>query len=309
MSRTRSTKLTAIAASLALATAALAGCSASDSNPAASASPGAGDPTPTGPAPAVSKDDTLAAKVPQAIKDSGKLTVATDPGSAPMVFGDIADPQGVDPDLARAVATTLGLEASFTQVPFAQIRDNVAAGSNNVGWSVTTVTNERLKLTDFATYYDSGKAWIVKNGSTFNPNDYCGQQIASIQGYLYTTEAAQASAACKAAGKAEIGVQVVQSANEGRDAVTSGAVAAFPVDSPIAESMIATSGDALAQAGETTQVAPLGAVIEKNSQLGPLVRDAIQKLIDGGQYKQIVERWQVPSGAITNSKFETGTIS
>ena len=303
MTRSRTTKLAAIGSTLAIATAALAGCSS------ATQSASSSDPTPSGPAPVVSKDDALAAQVPQGIKDSGKLTVATDPGSAPMVFGDIADPQGVDPDLARAVATTLGLEASFNQVPFAQIRDNVAAGKSNVGWSVTTVTDERLKLVDFATYYNSGKAWIVKKGSSFNPDDYCGQTIASIQGYLYTTEASQASAACTSAGKAAIGIKIVQSANEGRDAVTSGDAAAFPVDSPIAENMIANSGGALVQAGATTQIAPLGASIEKNSALGPLVRDAIQKLMDGGQYQQIINRWQVPSGAIDKSTFETGSSS
>lgn len=235
--------------------------------------------------------------------------MATSPGSAPMVFGDISDPQGVDPDLARAVATTLGLKASFTDVPFDQIQNNVAGGSSDVGWSVITVTNERLQLVNFATYYNSGKAWVVKKGSSFNPDNYCGTKIASIQGYLYTTQANDASIACTKIGKPSITIKIVQSAAEGQQAVTSGDVDAFPVDSPIAESMIATSNGSLAQAGKTTQIAPLGAVVQKNAGLGPLVQQAIQKLINGGQYKQILDRWQVPTGAITQSKLETTKVT
>lgn len=296
----RFSKTGVVLGSVVLALGVVTGCS-SDSSPA----PSSDSPSPTGPAPTVSADPTLAARVPQKIKDSGTHKVATDPGSAPMVFGSIDNPQGIDPDLARAVASTLGLKSEFASVPFAQIRDNIAAGTSDVGWSVTTVTPERLKQVDFVTYYNAGKAWLVKSGSTFDPNNLCGQKIASIDGYLYTTEAQDASKACTISSKAAVSIKIVSTASDGRAAVESGEVAAFPVDSPIAESMIANSNGSLARAGEVTQVAPLGAVIAQGSELGPVVRDAVQKLIDGGQYKQIVDRWQVPSGAISESKLET----
>lgn len=301
MSRSRRSRLSLLTCAGALLALPLAGCSGSD---ASAPSTPAADIAPVASEPAVQADAELAAQVPAAIKDKGSLSIATDPTYPPMSFGD--GPQGVDADLARAAARTLGLEAEFTTVPFASIRDNVAKGEQDLGWSYTTVTSERMKQVDFVTYYRAGQAWIVKQGSKFSPDDLCGTTSAVIDGFIYVEQIKQISEdSCVSQSKKPANVSIVAGATEGVAMVLDGRADAFPVDSPVAASEIARSNGRLAQAGETLDIAPLGVSVQKGSELGPLVQKAIQHLIDSGAYEQILNRWQVPQGAVDDSLLAT----
>ena len=114
----RSALRVGLVAAAVLATAAsLTACSSSSSGGGASTSAGGG----------ASVDSALAAKVPDAIKSDGKITIGTDPTYATSEFLDTDGKTvvGFDVDLFDAVAAKLGLETEWVSAPFANIIPSV----------------------------------------------------------------------------------------------------------------------------------------------------------------------------------------
>ncbi len=256
---------------------------------------------PKGAAPTVVEAPELAARVPAAMRQAGKLTIATDSDTPPMTF-DGLNLQGVDIDLARATAQLLGLEPVFADVWFDDLRPAIAAGKQDVGWSDTTVTPERLQLVDFVSYYDTAIIWVKRTGSSFSPANLCGATVASHAAGGLTEDVPRAdSLKCQARGEPAVTFIKALDVTEAAAMVLAGQVDAFAADTPVIDSLIARTNGQLEAAGQAYGVTPLGVVLAKGSQLGPVIRDAVQRLIDGGQYRQILDRWQVPNGAIKQS--------
>lgn len=287
----------------AVALVALASCSSSSSSPNPSGSAAIlPPPTPQGPAPTVTQDATIAAKVPAAIKNSGKLTIATDPNYPPMSF-NASSPQGVDIDLANATAQVLGLQPQITSIPFDALINNVTSGTSNVGWAALTVTAEREQQADFVSYYSTGLAWLEKTGSSFNPDSPCGTTVAVGNRTSVMADATKnIKQKCQLAGALPISIVYANSQTQAAEMVLSGQATVTLADTPVIQSLVASSNGQLSQAGSSRASAPIGVAMSRNSGLGPVMQEAIQKLIDGGQYKQILDRWQIPAGAITKSE-------
>lgn len=218
------------------------------------------------------------------------------------MFGTPTALQGVDADLANLTTQLLGLQTQYVQVDFGSIRDTVANGTNALGWGSMTVTPERAQQVNFVTYYNAGISWITKAGSGFNPNSACGTTVAALAESVFIQKLNTLNTQCTNSGKPAIKITSVDSTAEGIALVTSNQAAATPTDSPVAASAIATSNGQLQQAGSTTDIAPLGIAVAKDSALGQLLTEAIQQLIDGGQYTGVLNRWQVPQGAIEKSE-------
>ncbi len=268
------------------------------SSPAQSTIP---DPIPKGPAPTVAKDATLAASVPASVRGTGKLTIATDPNYAPLAFNP-ASPQGVDIDLATATSQLLGLTPELVAVPFDSLNASVTSLKENLAWSATTVTAERAAQVDFVTYYLSGIAWLEKTGSDFTPESPCGATVAvGVRGSVMDAVVKQIKQKCQLAGLLPISIVRAAGQTKAAELVLTGQAEVTLADTPVINSLIARTNGQLEQADSAREIAPLGVVLPKGSPLGPVVRNAIQKLIDGGQYQQILDRWQIPQGAIKAS--------
>lgn len=99
--------------------------------------------------------EAIAATVPAAVRESGKLTVATTgSGSPPLSFraDDDRTVIGVEPDLAQLVADTLGLRLDLQPTSWENLFLGVESGTYDAGFSNITVTEERKDKYDFATY-------------------------------------------------------------------------------------------------------------------------------------------------------------
>ena len=93
----------------------LAGCGASGNGSGSSAAPTSAGAAASSALPAPTKDDALAAMVPQSVAADGKIVFGTDASYPPNEF---TDPDGttiigMDVDLGTAVAQKLGLTAEF----------------------------------------------------------------------------------------------------------------------------------------------------------------------------------------------------
>lgn len=97
----------------------------------------------------------------------GELRIGMSGDSPPMnVRGRDGELMGLEVDLARALASAMGVAPMLVQMPFAQLLDAVAKGDVDMAISNLTMTPERNMRVAFAgPYFVSGKAVLTKSST------------------------------------------------------------------------------------------------------------------------------------------------
>ncbi|MBP8950134.1 MAG: transporter substrate-binding domain-containing protein, partial [Candidatus Promineofilum sp.] len=125
------------------------------------------------------------------IEGSGVLRIGVDPTFPPFATADGADAQGLDIDLARALADELGLEAQFTYFGYDGLYDALATGQVDVLISALVVAPERTADVAYSdAYFDAGQVLIVPQASAVaGMADLDGRTVAVELGALGHVEA------------------------------------------------------------------------------------------------------------------------
>ncbi|MGO4203376.1 ABC transporter substrate-binding protein [Rhodococcus sp. TAF43] len=257
----------------------------------------------------VQRVDAIADQLPPAIAASGRLRVGSNPPYAPNEFKDENGTiVGFDVDLLEAVGAVLGLTLDVKETDFDKIIPAVQAGTLDVGMSSFTDTLEREKSVDFVTYYSAGVQWVQRAGDDVDPDNACGLRVGVQTTTIEDIEEVPAkSEACVAAGKPPIRKIKYDSQDDAANALILGRVDALSADSPVTAYAIKRSNGRLVTAGGIYDASPYGWVIAKGSPLGPVLQQAVQYLIDGGQYRAIAEAWGVEAGIIETSVINGAT--
>jgi len=246
------------------------------------------------------KVDAIANTVPENIKSTGKLVVGV---NIPFTPNEFKDPDGkivgFDVDLMNAIASTLGLTAEYREADFDKIIPSIEGGTFNVGMSSFTDTKEREKTVDFVDYFSAGILWAQRPGVGIDPDNACGKKVA-VQATMTeeTWELPAKSKACTDAGKPPIEIVKFDSQDAATNAVVLGQADAMSADSPVTFYAIKQSNGKLEPAGEIFDSAPYGWPVAKGSPLAQSLLQALQHLIDTGNYKQIATNWYVEKGMI-----------
>ncbi|EME21853.1 ABC transporter substrate-binding protein [Rhodococcus triatomae] len=257
----------------------------------------------------VTRVDEIAAQVPPTVAASGRLRVGVNVPYAPNEFKDEnGNIVGFDVDLMEAVTSVLGLRAEFVQADFDKIIPAVQAGTFDLGMSSFTDTVERQKSVDFVDYYMAGVQWAQQTGEAVDPGDACGLRV-GVQTTTYEDidEVPAKSDACVAAGKPAIEKIKYDSQDDVSNALILGRIDAMSADSPVTAYAIKRSDGRLEEAGEQFDSAPYGWAVTKGSPLAPVLQQALQHLIDTGDYQQIADNWGVGSGTVTTAQINGAT--
>ncbi|MFT4200135.1 ABC transporter substrate-binding protein [Gordonia sp. (in: high G+C Gram-positive bacteria)] len=242
----------------------------------------------------------IAARLPAAVRATGVLVVGSNPPYQPNEFknrdGEIV---GFDIDLVRAMAQVVGMRVRVVESEFAKIIPAIQAGTFNLGMSAFTDTLEREKQVDFVTYFSAGVQWAQRTGDTIDPDDACGRRVGVKATTVQDTQEVPAkSAACTAAGKAPIRKIKFDNQDQTVNALLLGQVDALSADSPVTAYAIKKTDGQLEPIGPVYDAAPYGIPTAKGSGLAEPLRDALQYLIDHGQYATIANHWGVGAGMI-----------
>jgi polar amino acid transport system substrate-binding protein len=269
--------------------------------------------TPTTGTTTTAVDSTIAAEVPSAIKSKGTLTVAADATYAPNEFigGNGKTVEGMDPDLAQALAGVMGLKVKVVNASFDGIIPGLASGKYDLGMSSFTDTKERQKTVDFVTYFSAGTSFYVKaqGGPTINTlADLCGHSVGVERGTTQADDASAQNAKCKTAGKSGVKVSVFPDQNAANLAISSGRAQVGMADSPVAAYIVKQSNGQFKLTGSSYNTAPYGIAIPKGNGMAKPILGALKVLMSNGQYKAILTKWNIASGAITNPTIN-GAIS
>ena len=297
----RLTRTPAVLAAGALVLAAgLAGCSSNEDNTSSNTE------SPAASGPAVVKDDALAAMVPTDVASDGVLSIGTDASYAPNQYVDKDGKTiiGWDVDLAKQVATVLGLKAEFVNAPFDSLVEGVKSGKYELGVSSFTINPEREKQVDMPSYFNAGTSWAVPTGNPnkITPDNACGFKVAVQKGTVQIDDIDARSKTCTDAGKKAITIEQYQLQSDATAAVVSGKDDAMLADSPIVDYAIAQTAGKLELTGQMYDAAPYGYAVPKGSDYAKAVQGALQSLMDSGVYLQILTQWGVQNGAITTSE-------
>jgi polar amino acid transport system substrate-binding protein len=257
-------------------------------------------------------DAAAAGKVPSAITSKGTLTVAADASYAPDEFigSDGSTVVGMDADLAAALATVLGLKVQVVNVKFDNIIPGLASGKYDLGMSSFTDTKVREKTVDFVTYFTAGTSFFVKKSG--GPNiqalgDLCGHHVSVESGTTEQTDAQGQATACTSGGKGALDVQVYPDQNSANAALSSGRADVGMADSPVAAYQVKQSNGTFAVSGPSYGNAPYGIALPKGNGMSAPLLQAVKDIMADSTYTNILKKWGIENGAITNPQINGAT--
>ena len=252
-----------------------------------------------------SVDAALAAKVPQKIKDAGKIVVGSDASYAPNEFlaDDGKTVQGMDVDLFTAVAAKLGLKAEFQNAGFDTIILGVTSGKYDVGVSSFTINDERKKSVNMVSYFNAGTQWAVKSGNPkkVDPDNACGLNIGVQKGTVQIDDLTARSKKCTDAGKPAIKQIIDADQSKVTASVISGKSDAMLADSPVGLYAVKQTKGQLEALGDIYDAAPYGFVVPKDqTDFAQAIADALKAMAADGSYKAALDKWGNDTGSISD---------
>ncbi|SEG85235.1 polar amino acid transport system substrate-binding protein [Nonomuraea solani] len=283
-------------AALAVAVLLLAGCGANPEE-----AEGVLD-TPAGqPAAAQTKDQALHDRLPDKVRQTGKL-VSVNNGSFPPY--EIAGPDGrsltgAAADMSEALGQLLGVKIEHVTVDgLPSSLTGIASGRYDFAIGPVGDFADRQKNNDFVDWVKEYVVFAVPKG---NPDkigsvaDTCGLKISVMAGGSAEAVIKSRSAACVKEGKPKITVQSYKDQPTSVLAVSSGRADAFFSSQAPLTYFVAQAGGKLELAGkgQANGFDDLfqGAVVGKDSPLRDVLKDGFQKLMDNGTYAKIMDKW------------------
>ena len=115
-------------------------------------------------------------------RDDNKLILATEAGFAPYEYYQDGEIVGVDIDIAREIALSLGKELVIKDVSFDFIINEIKSGKSDIGAAGMSITKERLEEVDFSVEYAvSNQVVIVPMDSKITSINQISNQRIAVQ--------------------------------------------------------------------------------------------------------------------------------
>lgn len=260
------------------------------------------------------KDDAAAALLPPDVAASGKLVIgvgAAGSGFPPLAFAatDNKTLIGNEPDIAVAIAGTLGLEPVLENTSWENLFIGLDSGKFQLGASNITVTEERKLKYDFVTYRLDNLAWLAKKGSGLTitkPADIAGKKVSVSSGTNQEKILVEWAEEVKKAGLPEVEIKYYQTNQATYLALGSGQIDVHLGPSPSAAYHVATTGQTeiagtYSGAGKDLQ-GLIALTTKKDNGLVRAYAAALDKLIASGDYAKILQRWNLANEAVTKAE-------
>ncbi len=259
------------------------------------------------------KVEAIAAQVPPAVAQDGKLSVGfSGESSPPLVFPATDDTTliGVETDIAQLVADVLGLEIKPQASSWENLFLAAKSGSDEVVFNNVTVTEERKDLYDFATYRVDQLGWQVPETSPIKkiakPADIAGLRVSVGSGTNQEKLLLDWDRQNRAAGLAPVEILYYQKYGDVLLALKSGRVQAYFGPNPAIAYNIAVSGGSrivgtLSGAGPDLQ-GLIAAMTKKDNGLVRPLNEALNTVIRNGKYRAVLDRWGLGDEAIPQSQ-------
>ncbi|MDI9829902.1 ABC transporter substrate-binding protein [Streptomyces sp. KAU_LT] len=266
----------------------------------------------------VSEVKSISAKLPADLRKSGRLVIGSGTlpsGSPPLGFvgSDQKTLTGSEIDLARLVAAVFGLKPEVKRFTWENLFVGIDSGKVDVGFSNITDTEERKRKYEFASYRKDDLAFEAPKDSKFRfDGDYrtlAGTTVSVGAGTNQERILLEWKSRLEKEGK-KLTVKYFQETNSTYLALSSGKIDAYFGPSPnLSYHVTQTSGTPQATriagqfsgAGATLQ-GLIAATAKKDSGLAEPLAEAINHLIDNGQYAKWLAAWNLSGEAVEKAE-------
>lgn len=251
------------------------------------------------------KDEKAIALMPAEVKQRGTLSVAMDVSSPPNHFMDKDGKTiiGIDADMATMLGQALGLKVTVVGANFDAIIPGLAGKKYDIAIAQMSPTPARETVLDFVDYFQSGTSIAAAKGNPkkITIDTMCGLKVAVLKGsFQESKRVPEYSDKCVAAGKAAIVPSSFPDQQATVLALTSGHVDIVMQDSPVLA--YAVKQGAPIEVVGTAHTSAVGIGIPKDSGMLDPIHTAMETLIASKSYKQILDKWGVGGGAVTEAK-------
>lgn len=246
-------------------------------------------------------DQALHDRLPAHVKDSGELKSVTSGALPPYTVPAEGETSfvGASIDMKDALGKVLGVEVSIQPVEgLAGVLSGMASGRYDFAMGPIGDYPDRQADSDFLDWVKDFVAFLVPNG---NPDDIesiddtCGLKVAVQAGGSAEEVINEQSEKCTEDGHPAVEVQSFPDQPSGVLAVKSGRSDAFFTSQSIVTYYVAQDPGQLTPAAmnKPNGFDPIrqGAIFPKNSELLPVMTDAVQVLFENGTYEKIMKLW------------------
>lgn len=292
--------LSSVAVVLALGSGVCA-CSSGSSGSGASASSGA-----TSAGRSDGADAALHAKLPAAIKSAGVINFAVQQ-HPPYTTVNGTDYSGPNIDLQEALADVLGVKAQSVNVGggLSPVLAGLLSGKYDAFAGPVEATPDREQQYDEVSWLIAQTAYLVPKSNGSSIDQLCGKTVAYVSGSVLQGYVDKLASYCDQAGKGKTTGLGLADTNATVLAVKSGRAAGAGTTLDAAK----PAAKADSTLGVIVQPASAGGdkenncmIAPKSSQLGPVLQEAMQKLIDNGTYAKILAKWNLSDSAVKSSQ-------
>lgn len=222
--------------------------------------------------------------------ESGKLIMSTNAAFPPYeMTTDAGGFEGIDVEIAGAIAEKLGLELVIDDMDFDSALLAVQQGKSDIVMAGVSVTNERKLVMEFSDSYATGiQVVIVKEGSDVTM-DNLGEKMIGCQrgttGYIYASDTPENG------GYGEDHVTAFDNGASAVQALMNGQVDCVIIDSaPANEYVKANPGLTLLEGNWVEEAYAIG--LNKNSaNLKKAVNNALKELTEDGTVQKIIDKY------------------
>ncbi len=222
--------------------------------------------------------------------EKGKLHMSTNASFPPYeMVSDSGAFEGIDVEVAGAIAKKLGLELVVDDMDFDAALLAAQNGQSDIVMAGVTVTDERKEVMDFTDSYATGvQVVIVKEGSSVTM-DNLGEGMIGCQkattGYIYASDTPENG------GYGEDHVMAYDDGATAVEALKGGQVDAVIIDNEPAKAYVAANpGLTLLEGDWVTEDYAIG-LKKGNTELLNAVNGALKELIADGTVQDIIDKY------------------
>lgn len=225
--------------------------------------------------------------------EDGKLYMATNAAFPPYeMIADDGSYEGIDVEIATAIAASLGLELVVDDMDFGSVITAVQGGKSDIAMAGLTVTEERKQNVDFSDSYATGIQVVIvtDGGAVQSLDDMEGDDIIigtqeGTTGYIYCSDTVENG------GYGEEHVIAYTNGATAVQALMSGSVDCVVIDNqPAMEFVAANDGLSILDTEFAVEDYAIG-VSKDNTALSAAINEALEALIADGTVQAIIDSY------------------
>ena len=222
--------------------------------------------------------------------EKGKLIMSTNAAFPPYeMTTDNGGFEGIDVEIAGAIAQKLGLELVIDDMDFDAALLAVQEGKSDIVMAGVSVTDARLLVMNFSDSYATGvQVVIVKEGSDVTM-DNLGEKMIGTQrgttGYIYASDSPENG------GYGEDHVTAYENGASAVQALMNGQVDCVIIDSAPAQEFVAANPGLTLLEGEWVVEEYAIGLNKDNAELNKAINEALAALIEDGTVQSIIDKY------------------